>query len=208
MSTKRAQADAIVKKHVLFSIGGGLIPIPLADLAAVTALQVSMLEQLAGVYGVGYNRSIAKSFIGALTGGAAAKVGASLIKAIPGLGTVIGGVAMSATSGASTYAVGQVAIGQFEASGTLEDIDMDEARVAYEEAFEEGKEVVEEMEKEKKAKEAQEKAAKAAQEEAPTVPEAKEDVLAKLEKLGELKEKGVLSEEEFDEQKRKLLERL
>ena len=205
MSTKREQADAIVKKHVLYSIGGGLIPIPLADLAAVTALQVSMLEQLAGVYGIGYNRSIAKSFITALTGGAAAKVGASLIKAIPGLGTVIGGVAMSATSGASTYAVGQVAIGQFEASGTLEDIDIDEARVAYEEAFEEGKEVVEEMEKEKKAQEAQEKATK---EKATAEPEAKEDVLKTLEKLGELKEKGVLSEEEFDEQKRKLLERL
>ena len=207
MSTKRAQADAIIKKHVLLSIGGGLIPIPLADLAAVTALQVSMLEQLAGVYGVGYNRSIGKSFIGALTGGAAAKVGASLIKAIPGLGTVIGGVAMSATSGASTYAVGQVAIRQFETSGTLEDIDMDEARAAYDEAFEEGKEVVEEMEMEKKAKEAQEKAAKGKTAPA-AAPEAKEDVLAKLEKLGALKEKGVLSDEEFDEQKRKLLERL
>ncbi len=202
MSTKREQADAIVRKHVLFSIGGGLIPIPLADMAAVTALQVSMLEQLAGVYGVGYNRSIAKSFVAGLTGGVAARVGASLIKAIPGIGTVIGGVAMSATSGASTYAVGQVAIKQFEASGSLEDIDMDEAKAAYDEAFEEGKEVVEELEKEKKAKEAQEKAAAAAE------PEAKEDVLAKLEKLGELKEKGVLSEEEFDEQKRKLLERL
>ena len=98
MSDKREQADAIIKKHVLLSIGGGLIPIPLVDMAAVTALQVSMLEQLADVYGIGYNRSIAKSFIGGLTGSIGAKVGASLIKAIPGVGSVIGGVAMSATS--------------------------------------------------------------------------------------------------------------
>ncbi len=202
MSNKREQADAIIKKHVLFSIGGGLIPIPLVDMAAVTALQVSMLEQLADLYGIGYNRSIAKSFIAALTGSTVAKLGASLIKAIPGIGTIIGGVAMSATSGASTYAVGQVAIGQFEASGTLEDIDVEDAKVAYEEAFEQGKEVVEEMEKEKKAKEAKEKAAAA------EAPETTEDVLKTLEKLGALKEKGVLSEEEFDEQKRKLLERL
>ena len=198
MSTKREQADAIIKKHVLFSIGGGLIPIPLADMAAVTGLQVSMLEQLADLYGIAYNRSILKSFIAGLTGSTVAKVGASLIKAIPGIGTVIGGVAMSATSGASTYALGQVAIGQFEKEGSLEDIDMDEAQAAYDEAFEEGKEVVEELEKEKKAKE------KAAAE----APETTDDILEQLEKLGALKEKGVLSEDEFEEQKRKLLERL
>ena len=198
MSTKREQARAIVKKHILLAIGGGLIPIPLADMAAVTALQVNMLEKLADLYGIRYNQSIGKSFITALTGSTASKIGASLIKALPGIGTVVGGVAMSATSGASTYAIGKVAIAQFEAAGSLEDIDMEQARADYEEAFEEGKEVVEELEKEKKARE------KAAAEATETM----EDVLQKLEKLGELKEKGVLSQEEFDEQKRKLLERL
>lgn len=196
MSDQRAEADAIIKKHVLLSIGGGLIPIPLADLAAVTALQVSMLEQLADLYGISYNRSIGKSFVAALTGSTVAKVGASLVKAIPGIGTLIGGVAMSATSGASTYAVGQVAIGQFEGAGTLEDIDMDEAREAYDEAFEAGKEVVEELEKEKQAKDADEP------------DERSDDVLHALEKLGELKEKGVITDAEFKAQKKKLLDRL
>ncbi len=197
MSDKREQADAIIKKHVLFSIGGGLIPIPLVDMAAVTALQVSMLEQLADLYGIGYNRSIGKSFIAALTGSTVAKLGASLIKAIPGVGSLIGGVAMSAMSGASTYAVGQVAISQFESEGTLEDIDIDKAKEAYGEAFEEGKEVVEEMEKEK-----------AKEEETAEQSDAPDDVLQALEKLGELKEKGILTDAEFKAQKKKLLERL
>ena len=70
--------------------------------------------------------------------------------------------------------------------------------MAYEEAFEEGKGVVEELEKEKKAKE------QAASE----TPETPEDILQTLEKLGVLKEKGVLTEEEFEEQKQKLLDRL
>ncbi|MFQ5568296.1 MAG: DUF697 domain-containing protein [Rhodothermales bacterium] len=191
MSTREA-ADAIVKKHVLLSIGGGLIPIPLADMAAVTALQVSMLEQLADLYEVSYSRSIAKSFVAALTGSTAAKLGSSLIKMIPGVGSFIGGVAMSATSGASTYAVGQVAISQFESSGTLEDIDLDKAREAYEEAFEEGKEVVETLEEEKQNAEM----------------DGSEDVLEKLEKLAALREKGVVTEEEFEAQKQKLLDRL
>ena len=197
MSDKREQADAIIKKHVLFSMGGGLIPIPLVDMAAVTALQVSMLEQLADLYGIGYNRSIGKSFIAALTGSTVAKLGASLIKAIPGVGSFIGGVAMSAMSGASTYAVGQVAISQFESDGTLEDIDLDGAKEAYDVAFEEGKEVVEEMEKEK-----------AKQEETAEQSETPDDVLQALEKLGELKEKGILTDAEFKAQKKKLLERL
>ncbi len=197
MSDKREQADAMIKKHVLFSMGGGLIPIPLVDIAAVTAFQVSMLEQLADIYGIVYNRSIGKSFIAALTGSTVAKLGASLIKAIPGVGSFIGGVAMSAMSGASTYAVGQVAIIQFESEGTLEDIDLDEAKEAYDVAFEEGKEVVEEMEKEK-----------AKEEETAEQPETPDDVLQALEKLGELKEKGILTDAEFKAQKKKLLERL
>ena len=197
MSNKREQADAIIKKHVLFSIGGGLIPIPLVDMAAVTAFQVSMLEQLADIYGIGYNRSIGKSFIAALTGSTVAKLGASLIKAIPGVGSFIGIMAMSAMSGASTYAVGQVAIIQFESEGTLEDIDLDEAKEAYDVAFEEGKEVVEEMEKEK-----------VKEEETAEHSDAPDDVLQALEKLGELKEKGILTDAEFKAQKKKLLERL
>ena len=197
MSDKREQVDAIIKKHVLFSMGGGLIPIPLVDMAAVTALQVSMLEQLADLYGIGYNRSIGKSFIAALTGSTVAKLGASLIKAIPGVGSFIGGVAMSAMSGASTYAVGQVAISQFESEGTLEDIDLDEAQEAYDVAFEEGKEAVEEMEKEK-----------AKEEETVEQSETSDDVLQALEKLGELKEKGILTDAEFKAQKKKLLDRL
>ena len=123
-------------------------------------------------------------------------MGASLIKAIPGVGTFVGIAAMSATSGASTYAVGQVAISQFESGGSLEDIDLDKAKAAYDEVFEEGKEVVEEMEKEKKAREAAEQ------------PEVPDDVLQALEKLGELKEKGIITDAEFKAQKTKLLERL
>jgi len=35
-----------------------------------------------------------------------ARVGANVLKLIPGIGSVLGGAAMSAMSGASTYAIG------------------------------------------------------------------------------------------------------
>ncbi|MEM1292729.1 MAG: GTPase, partial [Cyanobacteria bacterium P01_H01_bin.162] len=37
--TQQNQANAIIRSHVLWATGGGLIPIPLVDFAAVTAIQ-------------------------------------------------------------------------------------------------------------------------------------------------------------------------
>lgn len=181
-AARRARAERVIKKHVIWSTGAGLIPIPVADLAAVTAVQVSMLEELAVIHGVQYSESVLKSFVTALTGGMAARLGASALKAIPGLGSVIGGVSMSVMSGASTYAVGQVARRQFDDSADLAKVDLGKAKQAYKEAYEQGKEYVSTLEKEDK-----------------------EDTVSKLERLAELRDRGVLTEAEFQEQKKKLL---
>jgi len=186
---KRDEADVIVRWHVLWSMGAGLIPIPLVDFAAVTAVQVDMLNQLAGTYEVDHDESIGKTFVTAIAGTTFAKVGSSLIKAIPGVGMLLGGVSMSILSGASTYAVAQVAIHYFESGGTLKNLDWDVAKKMYDDAFEEGKEYA------SKVKEEQELA-----------PE--EDALTKLEKLGQLKEQGVITEEEFEAKKKELLEQV
>ncbi len=144
---KQEQAKKIINEHVLWSMGGGLIPIPLADLAAVTALQMGMLEQLSELYGVKQTGTFAKTFVSGLTGTAIARFGASLLKVIPGIGTAVGGLAMVITSGASTYALGHVAMTHFANGGTLNNIDMDAAKKAYDKAFEEGKDVAAKMKK-------------------------------------------------------------
>ena len=184
---KKQQADSIISSHVLWSMGGGLIPLPLVDVATVTFVQLDMLEQLARLYEVEYSVSIGRSFVTALAGTSVAKLAASAVKLIPGVGTVIGTVSMSILSGATTYALGQVAISQMAAGGNFMDIDMEWARQAYKEAFEKGKEVASKLEKE---------------------PESVETITDTLEKLGELKEKGVITEAEFETQKEKLLARL
>ena len=184
---KKKQAEGIITSHVLWSMGGGLIPLPLVDVATVTVVQLDMLEQLAKVYGVEYSVSIGRSFITALAGTTVAKIGASAIKAIPGIGTVIGTVSMSILSGASTYALGQVAVSQMAGGGSFMDVDMEWARKAYKEAFEMGKDVASKLEKDKNSA---------------------SNVTDTLEKLGELKEKGVITEAEFEAQKAKLLDRI
>ena len=97
--SNQEQAEKIIRNHTLWSMGGGLLPFPILDIAAVTAIQVDMLQQLANLYEVDYSKSTGKTFVSALTGSTFAKVGASIIKALPGVGSVVGGVSMSALSG-------------------------------------------------------------------------------------------------------------
>lgn len=185
--SQRDKAEAIIRTHVLWAMGGGLIPLPLVDFAAVTAIQLEMLQQLARLYGVDYSQSTGKAFVSALTGTTIARLGASLVKAIPGIGTILGGATMSLTSGASTYAVGQVAINHFSSSGTLNNFVEDQLKTAYESAFERGKSYVSDLEKDKN--------------EAGNIYQA-------IEQLGKLRDQGILTEEEFQAKKKQLLERL
>jgi len=195
--SKRSEANSLINKHVLWALGGGLIPIPIVDFAAVTAIQMDMLSQLAKLYNVEYTEATGKKLVVALTGTTFAKLGSSFIKVIPGIGTVLGGLSMSVLSGASTYAVGQVAIEHFESGGTLFNVDLESAKKMYKDAFEEGKEVASNIKKEQEAAEADSDA-----------DEQTKDVIDALERLGSLREKGIITEEEFQAQKEKLLNRV
>lgn len=195
--SKRIQADKIIRSHVLWAIGGGLIPVPLVDFAAVTAVQLEMLQQLADLYEVqNYQKSKGKAFVSALTGTTFASIGSSFLKAIPGVGSIVGGVSMSVASGASTYGVGQVAINLFSGSGNFDNFDAAEVKQAYKEAYEAGKNYVSDLEKEKQSGSAS----------APTTQE--DDIYEALAKLGKLKDQGILSEEEFLMKKKELLDRI
>jgi uncharacterized protein (DUF697 family) len=168
-------------------MGAGLIPVPIIDIAAVTAIQLDMIKQLSALHGASFSVTDGKAFLSALTGSTFAAIGSSLFKIIPGVGSVLGGVSMSITSGASTYAVGQVIHGQLLATGSLKNIDINSAKRAYGQKFEEGKKYASDLEKDK------DKSA---------------EVYKSLEQLASLKEKGILTEEEFEAKKKELLARL
>jgi uncharacterized protein (DUF697 family) len=184
--SRRADAEKIINAHIIWAIGAGFVPVPILDIAAVTGIQLDMLKQLSTLYGVSYTESEGKVWLSALTGSLAARIGANALKLIPGIGTLIGGVSMSALSGASTYALGQVAIGHFEGSGTLSSINLDAAKKAYEEELEKGKRVASKMAEEKTT--------------------GSKDVFAKLERLSGLKDKGVISVDDYEAMKKKLLD--
>lgn len=179
---KNDEAEKIIRMHVAWSIGGGLLPVPLLDIAAVTLIQLDMIKQLARLYEVPYSESSGKAWVSALTGSFGARIAANAMKLIPGFGSVVGGVSMAALSGASTYAIGQVAQQHFSMGRAMADLDVEAAKTTYEQELERGKEVASNLQK----------------------PETRE-VYEKLEKLAELRSKGVITEDDFETQKQRLL---
>src|SRR5437868_7124621 len=142
--TNREQASIIVRRHALWGAAAGLLPIPLLDLAGVTAVQLDMLRQLSDLYGRNYDAMRGKAFVSALSGGTIATVASSVVKALPGVGTIIGGVSGMVIAGASTFAVGEVTTDVFESGRDIGDINPEAVRSAYQRAFERGKTVVKE----------------------------------------------------------------
>jgi uncharacterized protein (DUF697 family) len=188
----------IIRSHVYWAVGAGAVPLPLIDLAAVAGIQLDMLKQLSAHFGVPYREEQGKSWLSAMSASLLARLGANALKLIPGVGTIIGGVTMAITSGASTYALGRVAVEHFEARGTFDDLDLDAAQARYAEAYEEGKAVA--------AKVREAKAAAEAEATAEAHPKAEAaDPIGQLERLAALHDKGALTDAEFTAAKARLL---
>ncbi|MFN8339486.1 MAG: DUF697 domain-containing protein [Saprospiraceae bacterium] len=189
-SNRGESANSIIKNHMIWSMGAGFIPVPIADLFAVSAIQLDMIRQLCKVYDIDFKQTEGKAMITTLTGSGLARLGARAVKFIPGVGSILGGVTMAALSGASTYALGEVFKKHFETGGTFLDFDPERLKKYYNEKFEKGKEVAEELRKK------QESAAKSS------------DGLAAMDKLKELadmKAAGLLTDEEFAQMKKKII---
>lgn len=185
---KRAKASELIKNHVGFSLGAALIPMPGADLLAVSAVQLNMLRALAKTYDLGFMDTLGKNIISAVAGGSVARLGASLVKAIPGVGTIVGELSMPALSGASTYALGRVVASHFHNGGTLDDFDLKKARKGYESELENGKRMAEDLTQTESR------------------PPSDADIaMDKLRKIAEMKDAGIITEEEFKKLKERLL---
>ena len=226
-------AETVIRHHVLLTMGAGFIPFPVLDILAVTAVQLDMVKQLCQVYDVDYSGMQGKAIVGALTSSTLTRTAArGMLKIIPGVGTVIGGVALTVTTGASTYALGEVFKQHFKNGGTILDFDTAQLKKAYAEQFEKGKKIAEKLRK-KQEKEQQaeleelenidldeiavedEPIAEVPADDLVEMPRPKpstksgrsgKEILNDLQQLTNLKESGALNEAEYEKMKRKLLE--
>jgi uncharacterized protein (DUF697 family) len=117
-SKRRVFARKIVERHRTYAAVGGLLPLPVANIAGVTAVNVRMVAQLSELYQVPFQRDRARALIISLLGGAApagfgAATSSTLMWIVPG-GLLVGLGVSAITAGALTRAIGQVFVESFE----------------------------------------------------------------------------------------------
>jgi len=110
----RARADELISEHVAGSAAAAAIPIPIVDLIAVTAVQLSLLRKLARLYGARVDVGAQGALAIGLLGAALPRAAASALKILPGIGSIGGAVAQIALSGAATWALAQALRAELE----------------------------------------------------------------------------------------------
>ena len=194
-------ADTVIRNHVIWSMGAGFIPVIIADVLAISALQLDMIRQLCRVYDIDFSETQGKAIVTSLTSSSLARIAArGVVKLIPGVGSVLGGVTLSIFAGASTYALGEVFKKHFETGGTILDFDSDRLKNLYKEKFEKGKKVAEEWRKQQQQKEV------LPEEPLATTASNKDEVLHHIKELADLKASGTITEVEFEQMKKKLID--
>lgn len=128
-------ANRIIKRKAFWSAGIGLVPVPIIDFVGVTAVQISMLRELCDLYGIPYHDDKGKEWTAALLG----SLTPTLVKTIPGIGTIAGMLTSPAYYGAATYAVGRVFVQHFETGGTMLSFDPDRMRGHFQAYYREGR---------------------------------------------------------------------
>ncbi|HEY4174778.1 MAG TPA: DUF697 domain-containing protein [Rhodopila sp.] len=118
------KARRIAHGYVGWAVGAGLIPFPLVDVGSLVALQVKMLTEIAGVYGMPLERERARTLVMSTVGGLAPQGVALagipvLLKFVPVFGTLLGIAVMPAAAAASTLALADIFIRHIETHGDV-----------------------------------------------------------------------------------------
>lgn len=138
-------AEKIVQTHTWYAAGVGLVPVPVFDMAALTAVNLRMVHELSKAHGVEFKEDRVKAALASLAAGLGAgllaqnAVATGVLRFIPLVGQTIATVRMSLFGAAFTYAVGSVFTRHFATGGTLLDFDAAKTKQYFSEQFEKGK---------------------------------------------------------------------
>ena len=131
---RSSESREIVKRYAYYSSVVGLVPIPVAEVLSVNAVQYAMIKKLATCYNIPFKEHRVKSLLSSLLSGV---VSASIIYGpvtnaltfLPGIGWMVkAGVALS-VSGTITIALGKLFIDHFQRGGTFLNLDVENAKL-------------------------------------------------------------------------------
>ena len=126
VTQRRSQANVIVERHTAYAAVGGIIPVPIANVASVTAVIVRMVKLLSDLYGIPFERDRARAIVVGLMGGAmptglGAVTTSTLFYVVPGSGLI--GLAVSSIAAvACTRSIGRIFVEHFESGSSLDDL--------------------------------------------------------------------------------------
>jgi uncharacterized protein (DUF697 family) len=120
-----AQARELIERHAKYAAAGGLIPLPIVDIAGVTAIIVRLVRQLARLYEVSERRDRTRAIVLGLLGGVApvgigAIATAGFMRFVPGA-NLLSMAVTSIAAAACTRSIGLIFLEHFESGGTLLD---------------------------------------------------------------------------------------
>lgn len=123
---RRSLARTVVERHAAFAAVGGVIPVPIANVASITAVIVRMVRMLSDLYGVPFERDRARAIVIGLMGGAmptglGAVTTSTLVYVVPG-SALLGLAVSSVAAAACTRSIGLVFVEHFESGATLHDL--------------------------------------------------------------------------------------
>lgn len=112
---KKTQSHAIVAGAAASAAGMAAVPIPFSDAVAIVPIQVAMLAGISATFGLSIDKSFLTTVVGSIIAGAGGTLAgrtivSSLLKMIPGTGSVIGGTIAAATAATLTTAFGEAYI--------------------------------------------------------------------------------------------------
>lgn len=145
---KRAEAaNALIRKYAVYGMGCGLIPSPVIDMVAMTAVEVQMIRDLSAAYNFNFPgklvaSKIVLSLLGSITPIYFARRFQNSVKIIPGFGYWLSAGLLAIANGASVYAVGKVFQRHFESGGIFLSAGNAVIRRFFRQSYEDGKAVL------------------------------------------------------------------
>ena len=109
MENKQQKSDAVIRLYTSMSVAAAVVPVPVADIVLITSIQATMIINLGHVYGKTINRHSAKNLVLVVLAASAGHYLASLIKTVPFVGAIVGGILQMTIAGTITYSLGLAA---------------------------------------------------------------------------------------------------
>ncbi|WP_435141579.1 YcjF family protein [Pseudopelagicola sp. nBUS_19] len=139
-------AEKAIRNHMMSAGAVGLVPIPLVDVAGITAVQVSLIRRLAEIYGTSYSERAVRNTIGSLVGGVAGHglgvyTAMSVARFLP-FGGLFSLASLSVVAGGTTYALGRVYQRHFDEGGSVSDVLVDNVSSFFTQQLESGRKLM------------------------------------------------------------------